>query len=163
MTTTKEQDQHEAAHGQSEAAHGLKVATHDQKERLDMTEKRMQFSVVHAGDRAFESDGLRPFFLYKDLGIREATAGAAIAHVIKAKPGTHAQPTWHHHEVGFQMVYILNGWVRFEYEGVGEVRLEAGSCVHQPPGIRHRELEHSEDLELIEIVLPAEFKTVTET
>jgi mannose-6-phosphate isomerase-like protein (cupin superfamily) len=46
---------------------------------------------------------------------------------------------------------------------VGEVRLEAGSCVHQPPGIRHRELEHSEDLELIEIVLPAEFKTVTET
>ncbi|NBQ80780.1 MAG: cupin [Betaproteobacteria bacterium] len=103
----------------------------------------MQFSLVHAGDTAYEEDGLRPFFLYKDLGIRKASGGAAV-------------------EVGFQMVYILKGWVRFEYEGVGEVRLEAGSCVHQPPGIRHRELEHSEDLELIEIVLPAAFKTVTE-
>jgi mannose-6-phosphate isomerase-like protein (cupin superfamily) len=41
------------------------------------------------------------------------------------------------------------------------VRLEAGSCVHQPPGIRHRELGHSEDLELLEVVLPADFKTET--
>jgi hypothetical protein len=31
--------------------------------------------------------------------------------------------------------------------------------VHQPPGIRHRELGHSEDLELLEVVLPADFKT----
>ena len=27
------------------------------------------------------------------------------------------------------------------------------------PGIAHRELEHSADLELIEIILPAEFET----
>ena len=126
-----------------------------------MTTTEMRFRVVHAAEAAFESDGLRPFFLYKDLGIREATNGAAVAHLIRAKPGTHAQPIWHHHEVGFQMVYVLRGWVRFEYEGVGEVRLEAGSCVHQPPGIRHRELEHSDDLEMMEVVLPADFKTVT--
>ena len=55
---------------------------------------------------------------------------------------------------------MLKGWIRFHYEGVGEVTLEAGSCVHQPPGIRHTELGHSDDLELIEIVLPAEFETV---
>jgi len=127
-----------------------------------VTTTEPRFSVVHAGDTAFENDGLRPFFLYKDLGIRNATGGAALAHLIRAKPGTHAQPTWHHHDVQFQMVYVLRGWVRFEYEGVGEVRLEAGSCVHQPPGIRHRELEHSDDLELLEIVLPADFRTVTD-
>ena len=43
----------------------------------------------------------------------------------------------------------------------GVVRLEAGSCVHQPPGIRHRDLGHSDDVELLEVVLPADFKTET--
>lgn len=41
----------------------------------------------------------------------------------------------------------------------GRVRLGAGSCVHQPPGIRHRELGHSDDVEMLEIVLPADFAT----
>ena len=58
-----------------------------------------------------------------------------------------------------QMVYILKGWVVFEYEGEGEVMLRPGSCVLQPPGIRHREIKHSDDLELIEICSPAEFAT----
>ena len=39
------------------------------------------------------------------------------------------------------------------------MRLEAGSCVHQPPGTRHRELGHSDDVELLEVVLPADFQT----
>ena len=57
------------------------------------------------------------------------------------------------------MVYVLKGWVTFEYEGEGPVTLEAGDCVHQPPGIRHRELAHSDDLEMLEIVTPANFGT----
>jgi quercetin dioxygenase-like cupin family protein len=58
------------------------------------------------------------------------------------------------------MVYVLKGWVRFHYEGVGEVTLRAGTCVNQPPGIKHTELGHSDDLELIEIVSPADFQTI---
>ncbi len=46
-------------------------------------------------------------------------------------------------------------------EGAGEVLLKAGSSVYQPPGIRHREVAHSEDLELLEITLPAGFETAT--
>jgi mannose-6-phosphate isomerase-like protein (cupin superfamily) len=42
---------------------------------------------------------------------------------------------------------------------VGAVRLEAGSCLHHPPGTRHRELGYSEDVELLEIVLPSDFAT----
>jgi mannose-6-phosphate isomerase-like protein (cupin superfamily) len=42
------------------------------------------------------------------------------------------------------------------------VLLEPGTCVHQPPGIRHTELGHSEDLELLEIVMPGEFKTASD-
>jgi quercetin dioxygenase-like cupin family protein len=82
-----------------------------------------------------------------------------VAHVIRAKPGVPAVSERHYHEVEFQMVYVLKGWIRFDYEGVGEVTLTAGSCVHQAPGIRHIELGHSDDLELIEIVMPADFET----
>jgi hypothetical protein len=42
--------------------------------------------------------------------------------------------------------------VRFEYQGIGEVLLRPGSCVHQPAGIQHREIEHSDDLEMLEII-----------
>lgn len=122
----------------------------------------MRFSVTHAATSPFRDDGLRPFFQYRDLGIRAATGDKVLAHVIRAKPGMQAHPERHHHAVEFQMVYVLKGWIRFHYEGVGEVTLEAGSCVHQPPGIRHTELGHSDDLELIEIVLPAEFATVAD-
>ena len=116
------------------------------------------FSVVHA-DAPF-APGLRGFFEYRDLGIAAVTAGSVGARVIRARPGGAAEPVWHRHKLAFQMVYVLRGWVVFEYEGVGEVRLLPGSCVHQPPGLRHREVAHSDDLELLEITLPGEFETV---
>lgn len=119
----------------------------------------MKFSATHAQDTKFEGGGLRGFFEYRDLGITAATGGKVAAHVIRAVPGKHATGEPHRHSLEFQMVYVLKGWVRFWYEGHGEILLKPGSCVHQPPGIVHRELEHSDDLELIEITLPAEFET----
>ena len=124
-------------------------------------EHTFKFSVSHADESSFDG-GLRAFFEYRDLGMKEATAGRVVAHVIRAVPGRHAEPERHHHEVDFQMVYILKGWIKFHYEGVGEVTLTAGSCVHQPPGIRHTELGHSDDIEILEIVMPADFETVTD-
>lgn len=124
-----------------------------------MTTTPDSFSARHAKDAVFESTGLRACFEYRDLGIAEATGGKVGALIIRAKPGGEAGFGWHKHVLDFQMYYVLKGWIRFNYEGVGEVLAEAGSCVHQPPGIRHAELAHSDDLELIEITLPAEFKT----
>jgi len=121
----------------------------------------MSFSIQHAQDGAFKYDGLRKYFEYRDLGILQATQGQAVMHVIRAREGTQAHGEWHRHKVALQIVYVLQGWAVFEYEGQGVHRLEAGTCVHQPPGIRHREIAHSDDLELIEIVLPGEFDTVT--
>ena len=115
--------------------------------------------VSHAADAAF-ARGLRSFFAYRDLGIRQATDGRAVAHVIRATEGAPFSSQPHRHATTFQLVYVLRGWIAFEYEGHGEVRLEAGSSVYQPPGIRHRELSHSKDLELLEIVAPANFRTV---
>jgi oxalate decarboxylase/phosphoglucose isomerase-like protein (cupin superfamily) len=54
---------------------------------------------------------------------------------------------------------VLKGWVLFEYEGVGRVMMKAGSCFYQPPSIRHREIRHSKDIEMLEIVSPARFRT----
>jgi quercetin dioxygenase-like cupin family protein len=116
------------------------------------------FIVSHAKDAKFER-GLRSFFEYRDLGIRQATEGRAVAHVIRAAAGKEFSGQPHLHETTFQLVYVLKGWIEFEYEGQGRVRLEAGSCVFQPPEIRHRELGHSDDIELLEIVMPADFNT----
>ena len=119
----------------------------------------MRFSVSHADDSAFRRDGLRPFFEYRDLGIKAATGGKVGAHVIRARPGEESLGGLHTHDLQFQMVYVLKGWVKFAYDGQGEVLLRAGSCVHQPPGIKHVEIAHSDDLEMLEITLPAEFET----
>ena len=124
-----------------------------------MSDRDMKFSASHLKDAAFEDGGLRSFFVYRDLGIKTATGGRVQAHVIRAKAPHDGKAGWHRHTLDFQMYYVVKGWIKFRYEGVGEVLAEAGSCVHQPPGIRHIELGHSDDLELIEITLPADFET----
>ncbi len=120
--------------------------------------KNSDFIVSHAAESTFER-GQRSFFEYRDLGIEQATKGQGVAHVIRAAAVTDFSSQPHFHETRFQFVYILKGWIEFEYEEQGIVRLVAGSSVHQPPGIRHREVGHSEDVEMLEIVMPAGFKT----
>ncbi len=119
----------------------------------------MKFSISRAADGGFESGGLRDYFEYRDLGIDKATEGKAGAHVIRAVPGKRPPNAQHSHTLEFQMVFILKGWARFWYEGEGEFLLEAGDCVHQPPGILHAQSDQSDDLELLEITLPAAFAT----
>ena len=120
----------------------------------------MELSISHADESTFERDGLRVFFEYRDLGVKQATGGRAGAHVIRAIPDHKGKGGVHRHGgLEFQLVYVLRGWVRFWYDGRGEVLLKPGSCVHQPPGIVHQEVDHSDDLELLEITLPAEFST----
>lgn len=117
--------------------------------------------VDHLGPDSFKPDGLRPFFEYRPLGIDRLTGGKVGAHVIRARPGRHADAPRHTHTLDFQFVYVLKGWAVFDYEGYGEHRLVEGSTVYQPPGIKHREIAHSDDFEVLEITMPAEFETAT--
>ena len=112
----------------------------------------------HAAEAHFER-GLRAFFEYRDLGIAKATEGAFGAHVIRAIPGEHATGQWHTHDLPFQMFFVLKGWVKFEYEDIGEKTFHAGDCCYQPRLVRHREIAHSDDVEILEITGPAEFET----
>jgi quercetin dioxygenase-like cupin family protein len=117
------------------------------------------FSHVKPTDTAFESGGLRDFFLYRDLGIADATNGKVIAHLVKANKAPEAGTGWHRHEADFQIVIMTKGWARFMYED--QVTLvSAGDVVHQRPGIRHYLFDYSPDMEYLEIVSPADFKTV---
>ena len=119
----------------------------------------MPLHVTHLKGAKFERRGLRNYFEYRDLGIKRLSKGKVVAHVIRARPGKAPHGEWHLHECKLQFVYVLKGWVEFEYEGVGQVKMKAGTCFWQPPAIRHRELRHSKNLELLEIVSPASFKT----
>jgi mannose-6-phosphate isomerase-like protein (cupin superfamily) len=118
-----------------------------------------RFHVSHRKGAKFERRGLRSYFEYRDLGIKRATRGKVVAHVIRARPEKAPHGEWHAHDCRVQFVYVLKGWALFEYEGVGRVLMKAGTCFYQPPGIRHREIRHSKDLEMIEVVAPATFKT----
>jgi mannose-6-phosphate isomerase-like protein (cupin superfamily) len=120
---------------------------------------RKSFRVSHLRGATFERRGLRNYFEYRDLGIKKATRGSVVAHVIRARPGRAPHGEWHAHDCRVQFVYVLKGWVLFEYEGVGRVMMKAGSCFYQPPNIRHREIRHSKDVEMLEIVAPARFRT----
>ena len=121
-----------------------------------------RFAVDHLKKGQFKRRGLRAYFEYRDLGIRRARITCATTLPFVARPGKAPHGEWHYHDVKVQFVYVLKGWVLFEYEGVGKVMMKAGSCFYQPPRIRHRELAHSKNVEMIEIVGPAGFKTYEE-
>ncbi len=66
---------------------------------------------------------------------------------------------WHKHECDFQIVIMTKGWARFMYEDKPTL-VQAGDVVHQRPGIVHYLFDYSPDMEYLEIVSPADFKTV---
>jgi len=118
-----------------------------------------KFSHVRPQDTQYLDNGLRDFFLYKDLGIAAATGGRVLAQLVKANMAPQHGTGWHRHEADFHIVFMLKGWARFMYEDK-ETLVAAGDCVHQRPGIRHYLFDYSEDMEYLEIVSPADFKTI---
>jgi mannose-6-phosphate isomerase-like protein (cupin superfamily) len=123
---------------------------------------KQRIAISHHRDEDFKADGLRTYAQYRDLGIANATNGLAQAHVIRLiGPCNPAEVSkLHFHDVEFQMVYVLKGWVKTYMEGQGETLMKEGSCWTQPPRIKHLVMDYSDDVELLEVILPAEFKTV---
>jgi mannose-6-phosphate isomerase-like protein (cupin superfamily) len=123
---------------------------------------KQRIAISHYRDEDFKADGLRAYAQYRDLGIADATGGLARAHVIRLiGPCNPAEVSkLHFHDVEFQMVYVLKGWIKTYIEGQGETLMKQGSSWTQPPRIRHLVMDYSDDVELLEVILPAEFKTV---
>jgi hypothetical protein len=123
---------------------------------------KQRIAISHYRDEDFKADGLRTYAQYRDLGVAEASQGLARAHVIRLiGPCNPAEVSkLHFHDVDFQMVYVLKGWVKTYMEGQGETLMIQGSSWTQPPRIKHLIMDYSDDVELLEVILPAEFKTV---
>jgi hypothetical protein len=123
---------------------------------------KQRIAISHHREEDFKADGLRAYAHYRDLGVADASHGLAQAHVIRLiGPCNPAEVSkLHFHDVDFQMVYVLKGWVKTYMEGKGETLMQQGSAWTQPPRIKHLILDYSDDVELLEVILPAEFKTV---
>jgi quercetin dioxygenase-like cupin family protein len=117
------------------------------------------FSHIKAQDTKFTKGGLRDFFVYRDLGIAEATGGRVVAQLVRANAEPKAGTGWHIHRAQFHIVYMIKDWARFMYEE-NETLVSAGDCVHQKPGIRHFLFDYSPDMEYLEVVGPADFKSI---
>jgi mannose-6-phosphate isomerase-like protein (cupin superfamily) len=125
-----------------------------------LTDRQWDF-VHNLATEAKWTPGLREIFEYRDLGIKAGTKGDYVAHLIRhnGRKAKDEVQQWHVHDCTFQLVYVLNGWATFEYEGQGERTIRQGDCILQTPGIRHREIACSDDFEVLEIVSPASFPT----
>jgi hypothetical protein len=123
---------------------------------------KQRIAISHHREEDFKADGLRTYAKYRDLGIADASHGLARAHVIRLiGPCNPAEVSkLHFHDVEFQMVYVLKGWVKTYMEGHGETLMKEGSAWTQPPRIKHLVMDYSDDVELLEVILPADFKTV---
>jgi mannose-6-phosphate isomerase-like protein (cupin superfamily) len=123
---------------------------------------KQRIAISHHREEDFKADGLRAYAKYRDLGIAEASHGLAQAHVIRLQGPCDPNEVskLHFHDVEFQMVYVLKGWVKTYMDGEGETLMKEGSAWTQPPKIKHMILDYSDDVELLEVILPAEFRTV---
>jgi quercetin dioxygenase-like cupin family protein len=146
---------HKPARSKSSARRPVKAKT-------TKSRPQQKFTVSHHREEDFDQ-GLRTYSAYRDLGIAPATGGMVQAHVIRmTKPFSADEVAIpHYHDVEFQMVFVLKGWFSSEFDGQGVHTFHAGSCWIQPPKIKHTVMGYSDDCELLEIVLPADFKTVT--
>jgi len=104
--------------------------------------------------------GRRTFFTYRDLGVTDATQGQMRAQVMSAITGMTEPTGWHYHVCEGQFVYTLKGWVDLEFETGELLHLKAGESLFIPGGMRHNELRTSDDLEILEVSIPADMGTV---
>lgn len=123
-------------------------------------DKDYDFTVSRADGAEFEPDGLREEFVYRDLGVADATRGEVHAHIIKAKHLKGGHNGLHRHVVDFQFAMVLEGWVSFFYADHGEIVYKKGDAVTVPGDTMHELREYSDDLELLEITIPAVYETV---
>ncbi len=125
---------------------------------LDMPKTQHSFMVRHLRDSDAWVIG-RAGMRYRDL-IPDRLGGSIIASHIRIPDGGPVPDMVHYHTVGFQLIFCYRGWVRLVYEDQGApFILEEGCCVIQPPQIRHRVLEASDNVEVLEIGVPAEHIT----
>ena len=128
---------------------------------LALADAKSKLLLTPLEDSRFQRDGPRANVEYRDLGMADASQGRIGAKHIRAIQPFGAETGWHWHDMTAHFVYVLKGWVKFRFDGISEsVTVVAGSCLSQPAGVAHNVIGQSDDLELIEINMPADYVTV---
>jgi quercetin dioxygenase-like cupin family protein len=136
---------------------GTRIQLADAHAPVDLPEGVQEFVLSRGGDDAWGVG--RAGMQYRDL-IPSRLGGRFVASHIRIPEGGEVPDYVHFHKIHFQMIYCRTGWAKLVYEDQGEpFLLNAGDCVLQPPEIRHRVLEASAGLEVIEIGCPAVHET----
>jgi quercetin dioxygenase-like cupin family protein len=118
-----------------------------------------QLAIAKA-DNATYVPGRRDFFKYRELGVTEASNRRMRAQVTSCTQGLGRPTGWHYHVCEQQFVYMLKGWVDLEFADGTRVRLEPGDSLMIPGGTVHNETATANELELLEISVPADMRTV---
>ncbi len=143
------------------APNGTRIELVDPDPPIDLPPVVQAFVLTRAADSPDAGVG-RAGMLYRDL-IPSRLGGAFIASHISIPDGGPVADWVHFHKVRFQMIFCRRGWVKVVYEDQGEpFVMQAGDCVLQPPRIRHRVLEASPGLEVVEIGCPALHETLAD-
>jgi quercetin dioxygenase-like cupin family protein/catechol 2,3-dioxygenase-like lactoylglutathione lyase family enzyme len=143
------------------APNGVRIQIVDAHPRLETPPTQHAFVVRRLKDNSPWVIG-RAGMHYRDL-IPGRLGGSIIASHIRIPDAGPVPDMVHYHTVGFQLIFCYHGWVRLVYEDQGPpFLLKAGDCVIQPPQIRHRVLEASENLQVVEIGVPAEHVTTVD-
>ncbi|MDA7964975.1 cupin domain-containing protein [Ruegeria sp.] len=140
------------------APNGTRIEIDELNPPMVMPETVHSFVVRRLKDQAPWIIG-RAGMHYRDL-VPDRLGGSIIASHIRIPDGGPVPDMVHFHKVGFQLIFCIHGWVDVVYEDQGDkMRLTAGDCFIQPPEIRHRVLEASDNVQVIEIGVPAEHVT----
>jgi mannose-6-phosphate isomerase-like protein (cupin superfamily) len=119
-----------------------------------------QLKLSESTPESFTRDGPRADVEYRDLGLNAATGGRIGAKYIRAIKPFEKPTGWHWHDMNGHFVFVMKGWIKFRFKGVdGDVMVKQGACLSQPAGVPHNVVDRSDDLELIEINMPADFAT----
>ncbi|MEO8485673.1 MAG: cupin domain-containing protein [Betaproteobacteria bacterium] len=127
---------------------------------LELARSLSAFARSTAHDGPWNREGLRPDSEYRDLGFAAATGGKiGVKHIRAIAP--FPQPTgWHWHDMTAHFVYVLQGSLTFRFAGVeGDVTVRAGEGLSQPAGVPHNVMARSDDLEVLEVNVPAAYGT----
>ena len=103
--------------------------------------------------------GRRDFFEYVGLVDKAASGGKLRAQIMKAKRGLVEDTGWHVHLCDGQFVYMLAGWAKLQMVDGEVIHLEAGDAMYVPGGVPHNEVGASDDMEVLEISIPADMGT----
>ncbi len=126
----------------------------------ELAQSLSAFALTSADNAVFTREGPRADVEYRELGFATATDGKiGIKHIRAIMPLPEATG-WHWHDMTAHYVYVLKGWIVFRFTGIeGDVKVTADSGLSQPAGVAHNVLARSDDLEVLEINLPAQYGT----